>query len=269
MRFDGITIISDMDGTLLTNEKKISEENIKTIDYFKKNGGTFTIASGRIYSKVLIYANELKLDVPFISHNGGVIYDLNSQKTVYRRTLDSKAVKVLKEIIEKFPNAGYEVASCDDVYFIKDNPFIQKHIEDENFTDQKWIDIDEINFDMTKILIADFPENLEIMEREIPPIYSKYSFFRSDRIYFEMVPVGVSKGTALPHLREMLGSRASKIYAIGDNMNDSELLNASDFGVAVKNASSSLKCTADFILPFTNEESAPARLIELIAKGII
>ena len=155
------------------------------------------------------------------------------------------------------------------MYFIKDNPFIQKHVNDENFTDLKWIGIDEINFPMTKILVADEPERIDIMERDVPPVYDKYSFFRSDRFYFEMVPIGVSKGTALPALRDILGKRASKIYALGDNMNDSELLLAADFGIAVKNASSALKCSADFILPFTNDESVIARTVELIEKELI
>lgn len=269
MKFDGITIISDMDGTLLTKDKKISGENMKAIDYFRKNGGTFTIASGRIYKKVNIYAEDLKLDVPYISHNGAVIYDYANKEILLKKTLDEGAKKVFKEIVEKFPLAGYEAASVDEVYFIKDNPFIQKHVNDENFTDLKWIGIDEINFPMTKILVADEPERIDIMERDVPPVYDKYSFFRSDRFYFEMVPIGVSKGTALPALRDILGKRASKIYALGDNMNDSELLLAADFGIAVKNASSALKCSADFILPFTNDESVIARTVELIEKELI
>ena len=58
MKFDGITIATDMDGTLLTTDKKISQANKDAIDYFRKNGGTFTISSGRIYPKIVMFAEE-------------------------------------------------------------------------------------------------------------------------------------------------------------------------------------------------------------------
>ena len=47
-KFDGILLISDLDGTLLKGDKSISEENIKAIEYFKSNGGIFTFITGRV-----------------------------------------------------------------------------------------------------------------------------------------------------------------------------------------------------------------------------
>ena len=54
MKFSGITILTDMDGTLLDSNKKISEKNLNMIEYFRQNGGTFTIASGRLYKKIIM-----------------------------------------------------------------------------------------------------------------------------------------------------------------------------------------------------------------------
>ena len=47
-KFNGILICTDLDGTLLDNEKHVSKENIEAIEYFKKNGGLFTFLTGRM-----------------------------------------------------------------------------------------------------------------------------------------------------------------------------------------------------------------------------
>ncbi|MBQ3226919.1 MAG: HAD hydrolase family protein, partial [Clostridia bacterium] len=47
-KFDGVLICTDLDGTLLKKDKTISEENLKAIEYFKREGGFFTIVTGRM-----------------------------------------------------------------------------------------------------------------------------------------------------------------------------------------------------------------------------
>ena len=53
--FEGYLLVSDMDGTLLNSEKKISKENLNAIDYFVKEGGTFTVATGRMLQSVELF----------------------------------------------------------------------------------------------------------------------------------------------------------------------------------------------------------------------
>jgi len=269
MRFDGITIATDMDGTLLTSDKKISQKNKDAIDYFRKNGGTFVISSGRVYPKVLMFADELKLDAPFISNNGSIIFDYQKNEVVYKCVMDKKAIDVLKSMMEEFSDYGFEVAALGEVYFLRDNDTIQKHIRDEKFTDLKWITPDDIDFEMTKILMGHTPEKIDELDRKIPADYYGFSTFRSDLYYYEVVPYGVSKGTALFELRKILGDKSKKVYGIGDSINDMEMIKAADVGVAVKNALPGLKEGADFILPYTNDENAIMHLIELIEKGTI
>ena len=75
--FDGCLLVSDIDGTLLY-DGIIPEENIKAIDWFKSEGGIFTIATGRAvvaakYSYELSRANS-----SLIALNGAVIYDFEN-----------------------------------------------------------------------------------------------------------------------------------------------------------------------------------------------
>lgn len=50
--FDGYTLVSDMDGTLINSNKEISKENLDAIKYFVNNGGKFTVATGRMVASV-------------------------------------------------------------------------------------------------------------------------------------------------------------------------------------------------------------------------
>lgn len=47
-KFSDYLLVSDMDATLLDDNHTISEENRQAIDYFIKNGGRFTVATGRM-----------------------------------------------------------------------------------------------------------------------------------------------------------------------------------------------------------------------------
>ena len=74
-KFDGILICTDLDGTLLGSDRKISKENIEAIEYFKSEGGLFTFITGRMPCLVNDIYNAIKPNAPFGCINGGGIYD--------------------------------------------------------------------------------------------------------------------------------------------------------------------------------------------------
>jgi len=281
MKFDGITIVTDMDGTLLDKNKKISEKNLKKIKYFKENGGNFTIASGRLFPKIELYAEILELNIPVIASNGAVIYDFLKKEVLYAKTMNPKCLKTVELIMERFPKAGVEAASIDHNNFIRSSDMVWKHIKDEEYekdfenNEIVWKSVEQMyklsekTSPITKIMFCDYPENIDEIAEILPYAYSEYCFFKSDAYYYEMVEHGTNKGLAIPKLAEILGSKSKKIYAVGDSMNDLEMIRAADVGVCVKNGLDVIKNESDFILPYTNDEDALCRLIELIEKGLI
>lgn len=68
-------IACDMDGTLLQDDKHISEENRKAVARLKEAGIQFVIATGRHDSMVKTYLDELEIETPVISCNGGMVRD--------------------------------------------------------------------------------------------------------------------------------------------------------------------------------------------------
>ena len=78
-KFDGFLICTDLDGTLLRNDKTISPENLQAIAYFKQEGGFFTFVTGRMPFFVSHVYDRIKPNAPIGCINGGGLYDYPNQ----------------------------------------------------------------------------------------------------------------------------------------------------------------------------------------------
>ena len=99
--------VTDMDGTLLNNSRKISEGNKARIRQAVADGMIFTIATGRMYCSALPYAKELGVDVPIITYNGALIKSV-SGKIFYTSYLSAD---MIKEILDFCTENGMYVQS--------------------------------------------------------------------------------------------------------------------------------------------------------------
>ncbi|MEG7677054.1 HAD-IIB family hydrolase, partial [Listeria monocytogenes] len=72
--------VTDADGSLLDSNNKISEANINAINELRSKGIIYTIATGRMFSSILPYALELKVNAPVICFNGALIKDVYTKK---------------------------------------------------------------------------------------------------------------------------------------------------------------------------------------------
>ena len=86
-KFDGILICTDWDGTLFYNDG-ISTENINAINYFKENGGAFTICSGRYYDFLKQYEHLVRPNTYIACYNGALIVDPENITKLYESFCD-------------------------------------------------------------------------------------------------------------------------------------------------------------------------------------
>ena len=77
-------LISDMDGTLLKDDKTINPIDLMAIEQFRLREGIFTVATGRNYKSAMQYFKELNIRCPVILYNGGMIYDVLFQGELLR-----------------------------------------------------------------------------------------------------------------------------------------------------------------------------------------
>ena len=78
-------IFSDLDATLLRDDKTISPRDMESIHRAIRQGHKFVVATGRSFESALAVTESLKLDLPgcyIASYNGGQIYDCLSRKVI-------------------------------------------------------------------------------------------------------------------------------------------------------------------------------------------
>ena len=99
-KFDGVLIVSDIDGTLTNSNQELPDENKKAIEYFKSEGGTFTIATGRLADYLKEKEFEKLVNCPVILLNGAAVYDFESEEFLHLKEFQDNFLEVYKVILE-------------------------------------------------------------------------------------------------------------------------------------------------------------------------
>ncbi|MEG1270936.1 MAG: Cof-type HAD-IIB family hydrolase [Ruthenibacterium sp.] len=242
-----ILVVADMDNTLLTAQQGIPQCNLASIDLFCKRGGRFTVASGRTVESVRHYLDRLTLSVPAITCGGGVLYDYGKQSVLQNFLLPKEiATQAIVEIENAFPHIGIEImAENGCIYVIKGNQYTYEHLLHEHL---HYIvsRIGDIHVGWNKVLFAcDHDTLLQIEAFVKNRIYDGITFLATNTIYFEIMPVGVTKGTALTTLCDYLQIPRANTIVIGDYYNDIDLMQAAGYAVAMQNAPAKVKAIAN------------------------
>ena len=268
-KFDGILLCTDIDGTLLSSDGTVSDENIKAIDYFKKEGGKFTFSTGRVPKGAEVIRKWVQPNAPIVAFNGAGVYDFEKGKLLWGTYLSEDAKKVVEYVQERTPDFGLVVCADEKTYFPNLNDWVDRYHRIENLPldTTPWREIKE---KWKKALFVINVENMPIVIDAVEKsgYRNDFDFVRSCANYYEMLPKGVNKGIGLEKLSEITGISKEKIIAIGDNENDIEMIGYAGLGVAVGNATESVKEISD-IVTVTNNESAVAKIIWDLDSGKI
>lgn len=264
-RFEGVLLVCDMDGTLLDSRRQVSRQNMEAIEQFVHEGGKFTVATGRTERSVQQFPYNLPINAPVIVYNGALIYDLSSDKPLWSSCLSKEAYGLVKEIYEEFNGIGIEVFHGGDAYFLQENEETDKHLERERLTVHRTA-IYEVPQPWYKVILAWEPSLLPQVEKFLK---DKMEFTRnvySEPQFLELLNKNTSKGCALEQLASLMDQGDFKTIAVGDNLNDMELIETANVGIAVENAHQQLKSAANLCCCH-HDKHAVAQVIEWIFEG--
>jgi len=267
-KFDGILLLSDMDGTMLDDVKDVPRRNVEAIDYFISNGGLFSIASGRSEKSIRRYLEVFNINAPVICYNGSMIYDYKRGETLWSNPLRrSSAAVVIDDVKRSFPRCGVEIYYCDGIAIMQPNYTTEAHMSRE-FLDFSLIGMEGVREPWYKAIFAmDHEELVEveayIRDKKYAEIYGELHFVYSEPFFYEMLDSSSSKGLALTHLARLCGVEIKKTYAIGDNYNDQEMLRMAGLGIVAGNAPDDIKAIAGQVV-CSNNDGAVGAAIEYI-----
>lgn len=263
-KFDGKLLVSDMDATLLTSDHRVSDENYDAIKYFTSEGGTFSVASGRMVDAVRLYLDRIQINAPAVLHNGAKMYSFADEKVIYEKSIEENRKKAIRRVFEEQPQFGLEIYSREHIYVLREcseTPRLKATPYNVTYSmpDEIWAEPWE------KVLIMGDEAELDKFEPIYKSEYDTGCSVRSGKRYLDVVANGVSKGFGVKRLAADLHIARDNIYTVGDNMNDLEMICFAGHGYAVEDAAETLKKSAEGIVP-SCDNSAIAYIIKNIIK---
>ena len=258
-------IAIDMDGTLLTSDKKILRETKEDLQYAHNKGVTVCICTGRGYPAARKYVDELELEMPLILYNGCRIRYSQNPEVLYNQVIEFDVAKKVYELITK-----YNGTCCfwreDKLYFNKNDEYALYY---EQITSIKPTIIEQISDDLltniNKFIWCGEFDWLEKVRKEILIEIEGINYFKSQPRFLEIVPPSVDKGQSLNELCKLLGIAQDEVIAIGDEENDLSMIKYAGMGVAMSNAKDIVKENANYIT-LSNDENGVG---EVVRKFIV
>ena len=254
--YESYMIISDLDGTIIPHGGVVSEANKRAIESFRAGGGHFGIATGRIPEAAAGYLGGVAITAPSIFFNGSMLYDWPHEHVLVTKPLTVQGAPDLWPrfaalCLERFPKACIEVYTQEDCHIISNPRYDDPRLPHEHYRycHSDLADLADVRkTPWLKFFVCAAPADLRELEREAEVFGTAAcsDHFYSEANYHEFVAKGVSKGSMLEAIRKMPVFSQTKIIALGDYLNDRELLEAADIGIASGNAHDELKALADF-----------------------
>ena len=250
-------LYSDLDGTLVQDDKTISPENLEALRRYAAAGGTFGVATGRSDVIARAFLQLLPVGAPVILYNGAGVYDLPTEKYLYQVTLPDSIAQELLRISTRHPGMTAEAYTVDG-FRIVCGEGVPDHTRVMGARGQEAAP--EGCKSCMKLLFfsgLDGNERLRALERDLRavPGIDGVDLIYSMPYYLEILPKSASKGAAMRWVAEYLGASLSDFAAIGDYDNDVEMLEAVGLSAAPSNAPERVRVHADVIVADNNHHA--------------
>lgn len=256
----------DLDGTLLTTDKQISPGNRAALKRMLAQGHRAVITTGRYLPSALEQARRLELHGPgcyLIAYNGGLVYDLAAEKTLFRQTLPMDAALAAMAICREL---GIHVQAYDQRHVLVIPPYDKDTLHRYcRIMRADYRVVSALTEEPCKLLAASYhrPDELKKLEQALKSrLDSAADCFFTCPNYLEVVPKGISKGSAATRLCKMLGIPLADSVAVGDAENDISMIRSAGVGVAMANGSDEAKAAADDVTTRDNDHDGVAEVIE-------
>lgn len=260
----------DIDGTLLTDDRKLNQDTASALQTVTKKGVEVVLASGRPYTNTIdnLMSKFDKFDGYYIAYNGEAIYNINTKKCIYENSLDKKDIEYAYDKVKEY-NKLYGAS----IYVYVDDEKLGSIIKAESVNEYTLIEeknnhilIKEINSLLSldkahKLMLALDPKYVPSLYEKIKgDLGNKYTVTTSMSCYIEILKKDINKYNGLKMIAALLNIKDDEIMGIGDSINDLEMIKYSHIGICMGNGKKEVLDSADFATS-TNNESGIAKAL--------
>lgn len=257
-------VACDLDGSLLNDQKKASELDLKTIKALQEKGIHTFVCSGRPAPFCKQIAYEIGFDSPTINCNGAYVYDFKNNKVLYNvDPIPTEDVLKIYHFAIKH-NYPYMIYALENVYF--DNPYSKRSLywmnqlktvfsKDNAFKieyfDEKTSHIEDKH--VMKIIMPYAPtEALDNFNKEIN-YDDRFESMFSEKEVIDINNKGITKGFGIKKMSELFNFSLENALVLGDNYNDASMLDIVGYPVVPENGVDELKANARYITTSNND----------------
>lgn len=278
-------IASDLDGTIIDRNNNIAPENFEAIKKIHKKNIDFVVCTGKSYSVSKKICDQFQASFGIFG-NGTQIINLRSGKELLRKVI-SKGDLLFIITLAKRNNFHVHIYTDSEIISEK-----LEYMDLRNFLLKSTNANDSLNFNIVHNILT-YVENNNIsafsivvttessslmnfkkilsINKDIDSVFinkrGKYrdNIIGKDYEYLNISPININKNEALNFLSNYLHISKEDIMAIGDNVNDLEMVRESGIGVAVNESYDDLKNVAKYV---TNNKVSDGAFAEAIDKFI-
>ena len=273
-------LFTDLDGTLLTDDKRILDADMAAIEGMLSRGHKLVLCTGRPLTSAKQLAQKYGFDKPgffLVSFNGGLIYDYATEKAILTRYIPVDEVKFIMDAAHRYGMHAHTYSG----------DFVVSEYETEQL--KTYCRLMKMDYVVVKDIREYYGEFINVVVK--PPIkvniitpfdHSSLVDFRAEmrkttagKLFdvfskpemLEFSHMQSNKGDAVRFMAEYYKVPLEDTIAVGDEENDCPMIEAAGVGVAVANASPVAKDIADYVTANDNNHSAIAEVIEKFVLG--
>lgn len=247
-------LVCDIDGTIF-NGKAFTENLISCIKKIRQDGVKFVIATGRTFFSANQIIAPLNVDTPVICYQGATIHK-PSGEIIYEIGIERN---LSLELLDYLNTLGFypNIYINDKLFAEKETKYVKQYSDAQLIPYTIETDISQNNFKtLNKLLVIDDDtKKIEKLTEHLKEKYGDKIYTAMSTPYFcEICASGVSKGNAVRYVADMYDIKKEEIMSCGDQNNDIELLTCAGIGVAMGNATDTLKGYANYITDTVNND---------------
>ena len=265
--------LTDLDGTLLDDDKQISPPTRQVLEKWTKAGHIFAFGTGRALTSALAIRQALgleKLCRYLVCYNGVQIYDALEKKMIFETGIRQETVLKIMDLAESLnvhchTYQGPYIVARRETQALKDYGV---HIHMPVIFSETIIEQLVMPPCLLLAIERQEPEKLKTLQQALKEQFSDEvtSYFSSSE-YLDILPAGVNKGKALSTLASHLEIPIEDTVAAGDEENDISMVEAAGFGIAMKNGTERIRALADMITEEDNcHDGLATALRQLLAS---
>jgi Cof subfamily protein (haloacid dehalogenase superfamily) len=253
---DMALLLADVDGTLVTKEKILTERAKTAIAQLKERGIKFAVTSGRPPRGMAMINDALRLETPIAGFNGGVFIRPQDGKVLESHTLARDAVQTALDLIKKHQLVAW-LYTADD-WYVPDpaGPHVARETWTVKFDAKVAKDFASYLDQAVKIVgVSDDLDVVKACEAACRKELAHHaSAARSQPYYLDITHPDANKAAVVDYLAKLYQLDEKKIATIGDMPNDVDMFEKSGLSIAMGQAADDVKAKATKVTASSEDE---------------